>query len=140
MKRNPGRLLVTVLLATAGCAAPLTPKAPGGPIVSPYVPVTVEDVQARLLPTDPVQVELLIRGTLPDMCEYPIYTVESRVQGSIRVSMDGMHPSDVMCAQALQTIEYIYLLGRDLPEAERGLRPGTYEVTVNQHRTTLIIP
>jgi hypothetical protein len=111
-----------------------------GPIVSPYVEVNVEDVQVITRPTHPPQVELIIHGTLPDMCDYQMYGVESRGEGSLQINLQGMHPMEGMCAQALQPIEYTWVLGQDLPEAERSLRPGEYELTVNAYRTTIQIP
>jgi hypothetical protein len=129
-----------LLALSAACSPSAQPTPPAGPIVSPYVEVTVEDVQVRILTTNPPQAQLIIRGTLPDMCDYQMYGVESRGEGSLHLSLQGIHPVGVMCAQALQSIEYTWVLGQDLPPAERSLRPGIYELTVNTYRTTIRIP
>jgi hypothetical protein len=129
-----------ILFLTAACAAQVTPQPPPGPIVSPYVRVNVDQVQVRLLPSSPGQAELVIQGTLPDQCSYEMYAVESRRDNSIDVSLEGIHPTDVLCAQSLQTIEYTYALGRDLPEAERSIAPGSYALSVNDFQTTFSIP
>lgn len=128
------------MLLAAACAPSKGAAPPNGPIVSPYVDVTVEEVRAKMLPLNPPQVQLLIRGTLPDMCTYEMYAVESRGENSISITLQGRHPADMMCAQELQTIEYTWLLGKDLPEAERSLKPGTYQLTVNRYETTISIP
>ena len=112
---------------------------PGAPHVSPYVQVNVTEVDIRYLDTDPVQVELVIRGTLPDQCKYSFYSVESRLEQTVRVSLDGIHPADTSCAQTPQTVKYVLPLGRDMPEAERGFPPGEYQLIVNNYQTSFSI-
>lgn len=109
------------------------------PHVSPYIPVNVLSVEVQSLDTTPVEVELVIRGTLPDQCKYQFYSVENRVEQSVNVSLRGIHPSDSSCPQEDQTIEYVLPLGRDMPEAERGFSPGDYRLTVNNYQTSFSI-
>ena len=109
------------------------------PHVSPYIKVTVVDVEIRYLETNPVQVELVIRGTLPDQCKYGFYSVETRADQNVKVSLDGIHPADNSCLQTDQSIEYVLRLGRDMPEAERGFSPGDYKLTVNNFQTSFSI-
>jgi inhibitor of cysteine peptidase len=109
------------------------------PHVTPYIQVKVLDVEVRFLETSPVQVDLVIRGTLPDQCEYGFYAVETRAAQTVRVSLAGIHPSDTDCAQTEQTIEYVLPLGRDMPEAARGFSPGDYKLTVNNYQTSFSI-
>jgi hypothetical protein len=109
------------------------------PHVTPYIEVTVVDVEIRFLETNPVQVELLIRGTLPDQCKYNFYSVENRRDQNVKVSLAGIHPADTGCLQTDQTIEYVLPLGRDMPEAERGFPPGDYTLTVNKYQTSFTI-
>jgi hypothetical protein len=106
-----------------------------GPHVSPYIKVSVVDVEIRYLDTNPVQVELVIRGTLPDQCKYNYYSVETRADQNVKVSLDGIHPSDNSCPQTDQNIEYMLRLGRDMPEAQRGFSSGDYTLTVNTYQT-----
>ena len=108
---------------------------PGGPHVSPYIRVEVTEVELRYLDTDPVQAELVIRGTLPDQCRYEFYSVESRVEQTVRVDLSGIHPADTSCAQTPQAVEYVLPLGRDMPEAARGFPPGEYQLVVNNYQT-----
>jgi hypothetical protein len=109
------------------------------PHVSPYIRVHVLSVEVRFLDTTPVEVELVIRGTLPDQCKYEFYSVENRVDQSVRVDLRGIHPSDSNCPQEEQTIEYALPLGRDMPEAERGFAPGEYNLMVNNYQTSFSI-
>ena len=120
--------------------ATLSPAAiEDSPHVSPYIWVDVADVGIRFLNIDPVQVELVIRGTLPDMCTYQFYSVETRMNHNIRVSLQGIHPADTSCLQVTQNIEYVLLLGRDMPEIERGFPTGDYNLTVNNYQTSFSI-
>lgn len=109
------------------------------PHVSPYIRVKVVDVEIRMLDTDPVQVELVIRGTLPDQCTYRFYSVENRAGQTVRVSLAGIHPAERSCQQTAQNVEYVLLLGRDMPEAERGFPPGDYSLTVNNYQASFSI-
>lgn len=109
------------------------------PHVSPYIDVIVDDVEIRYQATNPVQVELVIRGTLPDQCKYGFYSLENRGNLNVKIKLSGIHPADNSCIQINQTIEYVLLLGRDMPELERGFAPGGYELTVNKYQTTFSI-
>lgn len=148
------KLCVPVLVAfllTASCApstttiVPATPVATAlpviatGPVVSPYIKVMVVGVEIRFLETDPAQVELVIRGTLPDQCKYDFYSVESRAGQNVKVSLNGIHPAGRDCPRTAQDIEYVLPLGRDMPEAERGFSPGDYRLTVNNYQTSFSI-
>lgn len=121
---------------TATSEAGMTESAPH---VSPYIKVMVVDVEIRFLETNPVRVELVIRGTLPDQCNYNFYSVENRSGQSVKISLDGIHPADTGCLQTDQNIEYVLLLGRDMPEAERGFSPGDYKLAVNIYQTSFSI-
>lgn len=109
------------------------------PHVSPYIDVIVDNVEIRYLKTNPVQVELVIRGTLPDQCKYGFYSVENRRNLNVKITLFGIHPADNSCKQTNQIIEYMLLLGRDMPEIERGFAPGNYELNVNNYKTTFSI-
>lgn len=109
------------------------------PEVSPYVDVIVESVEIRILGTSPQQIELLIKGTLPDQCNYVFYALENRGDKYVKVSLKGKHPPDTSCGKEQQVIEYPYLLGQNLPESKRGFGPGTYQLVVNNYQTTFVI-
>ncbi len=150
-------LILLAMTVTAGCAPPPSSAAlalptvtmppvesPVGaplatPIVSPYILVTVDDVQVRYLPTTPIQIEVDIQGTLPDQCQYTYYSVENRSDAKVKVTLFGIHPSNTACAQSRQRITYTLLLGRDLPKAERGFAPGAYQLSINKYETSLVI-
>jgi hypothetical protein len=122
-----------------GSATPEPTMTDSAPHVTPYIKVVVESVDIRFLGTDPETVELVIRGTLPDQCTYDFYSIENRSSQEIKISLAGIHPGDTGCERTVQTIEYVMLLGRDLPEAERGLSAGDYKLTVNNYQTSFSI-
>ena len=141
---EPPQIIATEALPTQSKASNLTATSEAEmtesiPHVSPYVQVTVTDVEIRFLETDPVQVELVIRGTVPDQCKYGFYSVENRVGQNVKVSLAGIHPADRSCPQVTQNIEYVLPLGRDMPEAERGFSSGDYMLTVNNYQTDFTI-
>lgn len=98
------------------------------PHVSPYIKVTVVDVEIQYLETNPVQVEIIIRGTLPDQCKHNFYFVENRGDRKIKISLSGIHPADHSCPQTTQSVEYAFCLGRDMPKSERVFYPGDYQL------------
>jgi len=118
---------------------PAGPTQESTPRVSPYIDVMVDNVEIRYLKTNPVLVELVIRGTLPDQCKYDFYSIENRGNLNVKIRLSGIHPTDYSCKQTNQTIEYVLLLGRDMPELERGFAPGNYELNVNNYNTTFSI-
>jgi hypothetical protein len=146
-----GLFAFVFLFILAGCGKSTTPivettptaleagMTESAPHVSPYIDVMVVNVEIRYLETNPAQVELVIRGTLPDQCKYDFYSVENRAGQNVKVSLDGIHPADNSCLQTTQTIEYVLRLGRDMPESERGFAPGDYELTVNNYQTSFSI-
>jgi len=109
------------------------------PHVSPYFDVEVSDVQIRHLENKSKhQVEITIIGYLPDQCEYDFYTVENRNGQNINITLKAIHPS-AECKQETQIIQYDLLLGRDMPESERGFSPGNYVLTVNNFQSAFQI-
>ncbi len=149
-------LVLLALACTAGACAPIEAASPAitdppsgqntpasapttnGPIVSPYVDVVVTGVEVRKLPTQPVRVELVIRGTLPDQCKYRFIAVDHREGQQVRVQLRAMHPAE-QCDPTVQSIEYVLPLERNMPESKRGFAPGTYELTINDYQTTFSI-
>ena len=125
-----------------GVAATQTPSfssTPEGPSVSPYIDVTVTETEIIFKDTLPIQVELIIHGTLPDQCTYDYYSVENRQPGQVKITLRGIHPAKTDCEQTSQNITYSLLLGQDLPENQRGFEPGSYLLIINDYQTTFTI-
>ena len=111
---------------------PLVKMTINSPHVSPNIKVIVTNIGIRSIINHPGQLELVIKGTLPDQCQYRFSTVESRVDKTIKINFLAIHPNNNDCQQKSQNIEYILPLGRDMPEADRALAPGNYTISVNK--------
>lgn len=82
----------------------------------------VESIEVRILESDPVQVEALVRGQLADACT-TIADATVEVQGqTFVITLQTTRPADKMCAQMLTPFEQIVPLGTPDPAT------GTYEV------------
>lgn len=100
------------------------------PIVTPegdamqQVPSVVEQVEAVLLESDPVQIQLRVVGYHPDGCEVPLSIAETHTGSQVRVEIYRELPADVMCPMMILPFEEtIRLTG--------GFAPGTYQIDVN---------
>lgn len=131
----PGLML---LLALSACSLTMTPSSPQVS-VSPYVDPTVQSVDVRYLPTNPVEVELVIHATLPDQCQYKFRTEEVRQGTKIRVHLIAIHPINTECSGPAQQIENVLRLGSDLPESQRGFASGTYGLQVNNYQSSFSV-
>jgi hypothetical protein len=118
---------------------PASQATPPAPIVSPYIDVAVTGIEVIFLDTHPVQVELIIHGSLPDQCAYDFYSIENRTPDQVKITLKGIHPSTLDCAQTVQNIDHSLRLGQDFPEIQRGFEPGSYQLTVNGYQTTFVI-
>lgn len=108
------------------------------PHVSPYFDLMVNEVEVRYIETNPVQIEIVIQGTLPDQCKYEFYSSENRRNQDVKITLKVRHPAGD-CDQVSQNVEYTLLLGQNKPEAERGFSPGDYTLIVNKYQTVITI-
>lgn len=113
-----------------------TPSDPG---ISPFIDVNVTGVEIHFLETFPVQVQLVIHGTVPDQCTYVFHALDKRIDHQIKVTLTGRHPAGGSCTQTSQDVEHTLLLGGWLPEGERGFEPGDYQLLVNLYQTSFSI-
>ena len=84
----------------------------------------VTDVQVLLMESWPVQVGLVIRGTLPDACTEIADVQEQRSGNTITLTVQTNRPKDMMCAQVVTDFEHRYRL-------EGGFYSGDYTIDVN---------
>lgn len=82
----------------------------------------VESIEVRILESNPVQVDAVVRGQLADGCTTITgATVEAQEQIFV-VTLQTIRPADQMCAQVLTPFEQVVSLGTPDPAT------GTYEV------------
>ena len=116
-----------ILLVTA-CAPVALPLAPI--VEQPVIPVSgtadVQSVEIQSLETDPVLVNAIIRGQLPDAGCTTISSIDQgRVGNTIHVTVSTATDPMALCAQALTPFEQVVSLDVS------GLTPGNYMVSIN---------
>jgi hypothetical protein len=85
---------------------------------------TVTDVQVLLMESWPVQVGLVIKGTLPDACIEVVGVQEQRDGNTITLTVQTRRLEDARCAQVVTDFEHRYRL-------EGGFYSGDYTLDVN---------
>lgn len=124
-----------ILLATA-CTPALLPSAP---VVEPVIPVTgtasVQSVEIEIVETNPIVVNAIIRGQLPDAGCTKISGIEqARVGNTIHVTVTTVSDPVALCAQVLTPFEQTISLDVD------GLAPGNYMVSVHGIEKAFYLP
>ncbi len=116
-----------VIVEVPAQAAP-TPVPPGdsGQAAEPqmHVLAVVESVDALLLESFPVQIQLQVRGYHPDGCEAPVQVEQRRDGNNVYVELYRVLPAAVMCPMVLQPLDRTVSL-------DGGFEPGTYTIDVN---------
>lgn len=84
----------------------------------------VESVEVRILESDPVQVEAVVRGQLADACTTMTDATVELQDKTFVVTLQTTRPADQMCAQVLNPFEQVVPLGTPDPTT------GAYDVQV----------
>lgn len=99
----------------------LTPQEPGQAVLAP---VFVDETELRFLESYPVQVALVVRGSLPTPCHQARWEVkEADVQGRIAVVLYSTAPEGQACIQVLSKFAETIPLG--------SYREGAFTVWLN---------
>jgi inhibitor of cysteine peptidase len=106
----------------AGSGAPPPTEAPAGPVESGLL--QVGSVEVLILESFPVQVNVVVRGTLSDACTELGEIAQARSDNAIEVTITTVRDPLAICAQVLAPVEVTISLTGDFP-------PGEYTVTVN---------
>jgi hypothetical protein len=129
---------------------PVPPLTPTNPIPTPAPPVEnqpapgagqynygeapVDQIEIVLLESLPVQVNVVVRGSLPDSCTTLDQVLLERTGNTFQGLLTTRWPGDRMCAQALVPYEKV------IPLDITGLPPGQYTVTINGVSNTFTLP
>lgn len=131
--------LATVLLvSTAGVStiASEPTTATGDPN-----PVYLDSTQILYLESYPVQVNLLVRGSLPTPCHQPLYEVRD-LGDSIDVLLWSQTDPDQICIQVLEPFELVIPLGSfesaDMPVFLNGEKVGQIEIGTGSGEPALL--
>jgi inhibitor of cysteine peptidase len=117
-------ILLAALLIGCGAAEPPDSQPPiNGTIITGEA--MVESVDIMILESFPVQVNLMVRGYLPDGCTFLDEIKQERDGNRFTVTVTTQRDAEAMCTQAL--VEFQETIALDV----RGLAAGEYAVTVN---------
>jgi len=85
----------------------------------------ISSIEIAILESFPVQIQVLVTGTLPDGCTR-IGPIDTRREGTVfDVTIHTVRPADAMCTQVISEFEEV------VPLDVYGLAAGTYTVNVN---------
>jgi hypothetical protein len=107
---------------TAPTAAPATPTA--DPAGAEIKPMPIESIEVQIRESLPVQVSVLVNGSLTDGCTEFHEATQVRNGNTIELTVNVMRPKDMMCTQELTFYTNTFTLEGDFP-------PGDYIVRVN---------
>src|SRR3972149_1535872 len=92
-------------------------------------PIYVDDVELVMMESYPVQVRLILRGSLPNPCSSLAWEVEEPdSQGRIVVQAYSLQEADLACIQVLEPMEESVPLG--------AFTQGSFSVWLNGERGT----
>jgi hypothetical protein len=112
----------TLLTAINGQTPPGSPGTEATPVTDL---ATVDSVEIRILESFPVQVQAVIRGSLPDGCTQIDQIAQTREGNAFSVTIATIRPADAICTQVLALFEKV------IPLDVAGLSDGVYTVLVN---------
>ncbi len=132
-------LLAAATVLTAGCSPddflPLDrggPPTPEGKQIFASELLPVERVDVQVLESFPVQVQVVVQGSLPDACTEVGEVRQTRDGNTLTMTIGTSRPVDAMCAQVLMPVEQTVPLDGPFP-------PGTYVVNVNGVETSFTV-
>lgn len=86
----------------------------------------IENVDATVLESYPMQVVLHVTGYHPDGCEIPVYIEQSRAGNTVTVDVYRVMTSRMPCSDVVQPFE------RDI-KLDGGFESGVYTIRVNEY-------
>jgi hypothetical protein len=121
---------VTVSLLLNACALLPGSSATSTPLPTPtpalvFSEALVESVDILMLESFPVQIEALVKGSLPDGCTTIDEITPARKDNIFEVKITTKRPADAVCTLALVPFE------ERIPLDVAGLKAGVYLVSVN---------
>jgi hypothetical protein len=102
---------------------PAASEPAGGGVI--YGQAVVEEIEILILESFPVQVNVVVRGYLPDGCTEIDEIQQERTGQTFQVTITTVRPADAVCTEAIVPFEQV--IGLDVA----GLEAGTYTVDVN---------
>ena len=94
----------------------------------------VESVEIQIMPTDPIQVNAIVRGSLTEACAKLGSTQLSYESNTFLIALLTTSPTDQGCAQVITPFE------QTIPLDTTGLPPGEYTVKANGVSAVFSLP
>jgi hypothetical protein len=88
----------------------------------------------QFLESFPVQINILVRGMLPDACSFIESIAQKREAQTFRIALNFARHPDARCAPVLTPFEQI------VPLDVLGLPAGTYNIEVNGDQVSFVLP
>jgi hypothetical protein len=138
MKTRIAGLIGLIAMLISACIPVGTPVVPT-PTETSTAPIAsialVQSIEVQILESDPVQVNAIVRGQLPDAgCTTIASADQVRAGNTFKIMLMTTTDPLALCAQALTPFEEVVLLNvRDLP-------PGEYVVNVNGVEQSFELP
>ncbi|MEP7294068.1 MAG: hypothetical protein ABI835_19935 [Chloroflexota bacterium] len=116
------RILILLFLLLTGRQEPTVPP----PVVVETIrsATQIDSVEAVILESLPAQIDLVISGSQPDGCDFPVQVVQARNANSVTVEIFRDVPLGVMCPAMLR--EY-----HETIRLEGTFESGRYSIRVN---------
>lgn len=94
----------------------------------------VDSVDVVVTRSQPVQVNVEVRGNLPDSCTKRAEVTQDRTGNAFVITITTTRPAGAICTQVLTPFQ------ESIPLDVTGLKAGPYTVTVNGAGTTFELP
>jgi len=114
-------LIFALFFGVESDAPAMPPDSPQGETMRQAI--LVDNVETQIMESDPVQVTLVVTGSIQDGCEIPTMTQVEQLEDTIYVSIFRDVPTDIMCPMVIQPYEEEIQLGT--------LQPGSYTIHIN---------
>lgn len=85
----------------------------------------VEEIKVLIVESNPIQVNVVATGNLPDPCTMVDEIVQYKKDNTFFVTIRSSKPHDAVCAQAIKQFEQV------IPLDVTDLEKGEYKVSVN---------
>jgi hypothetical protein len=131
MRNTLSRSLLAVLLVLGAWGTTALGSSSPLPSAGAPAPVYVDSVDIQYLESFPVQVQLVVRGSLPTPCHEAVFEVQD-LGDLIDVRLWSLADADAICIQVLEPFELVIPLGSyetaDIPVALNGEVVGRLQV------------
>jgi hypothetical protein len=132
------RLLILLFLSFFGISSqsgsPPPPVDDETPVAEPtFESLTlIDSVEATVLETAPAQLQVRVRGSQPDGCDFPVQVEQTRAGNAVTLKIYRDVPLTVMCPAMLVMYDQTITL-------DGGFEAGTYTIDVNGFVVEVVI-